>query len=270
VDNVELREMAESEQRYPRSFLVGNHRAWTFDPAAFHHWLEERVIEGGELRLDLLLEHSKSVVKDASPTTWDALDWVRYDEELLENDEGLSDWWYMFALTPHLRPAPSLADRIAYGQTVLGYVLQLAGWTDDDLRLLALGRPMHLMAATYGSAPIVAEFGQSTVFSGGGWLELSEARRLLVQLEEAQDHFFSPSQETSERLDTRETAKERVSRLAESHGLSEQEAEKLFPSYVAYFSQSAPEKLKNVYRDAQDMLRTALERENALFLVIKY
>ena len=176
----------------------------------------------------------------------------------------------MFALTPHLRPAPSLADRIAYGQTVLGYVLQLAGWSDDELRLLALGRPMHLMATTYGSAPIVAEFGQSTVFSSGGWLDLTEARGLLSRLEEAQDHFFSPSQETLERLDTRETAKERVSRVAESHRISEQEAEKLFPSYVAFLSQSVPEKLTNVYRDAQEMLRTALEREETLFLVIQY
>ncbi|MDQ3912711.1 MAG: hypothetical protein M3305_13275 [Actinomycetota bacterium] len=262
--------MAESEQRYLPDFLLGNHRAWTFNPAAFYQWLEKRVIEGGELRSDLLLELAKSVVKDASPTKWDALDWVRYDEELLENDEGLSNWWYMFALTPHLRRTPSLADRLPRGQTVLGYVLQLAGWSDDDLRLLALGRPMQLMAATYGSAPIVAEFGQGTVFSGGGWLELSEARRLLSQLEEAQDHFFSPSQETLERFDARDMAKERVSRLAESHRISEQEAEKLFPSYVAYFLQSAPEKLTNVYRDAQEMLRTALERDEALFLVIEY
>jgi hypothetical protein len=129
---------------------------------------------------------------------------------------------------------------------------------------------MHLMAATYGSAPIAAEFGQSTVFSSGGWLELSEARRLLSQLEEAQDHFFSPSQETLERLDTRDMAKERVSRLAESHRISEQDAEKLFPSYVAFLSQSVPEKLTNVYLDAQEMLRAALEREDALFLVIQY
>ena len=262
--------MAEREQSYPPSFLRGNHRAWTFDPAAFHQWLEERVIDGGELRLDLLLKLAKNVVKDASPNTWDALDWVGYDEELLENDEGLLDWWYMFALTPHLRPAPSLADRIAYGQTVLGYVLQHAGWSDDELRLLALGRPMHLMATTYGSAPIVAEFGQSTVFSSGGWLDLTEARQLLSRLEEAQDHFFSPSQETLERLDTRETAKDYVSRVAESHRISEQEVEKLFPSYVAFLSQSVPEKLTNVYRDAQEMLRTALEREETLFLVIQH
>lgn len=263
--------MAEREQSNPPSFLFGNHRAWTFDPAAFHHWLEERVIVGGEVRLDLLLELAKSVIKDASsPATWDALDWVGYDEELLENDDGLLDWWYMFALTPHLRPAPSLANTLARGQTVLGYVLQRAGWSDDDLRLLALGRPMHLMAATYGSAPIVAEFGESTVFSSGGWLDLSEARRLLSRLEEAHDHFFSPSQETLERLDTRDMAKEYVSRLAESHRISEQEAGKLFPSYIAYFSQSVPEKLTNVYRDAQEMLRTALEREDALFLVIQY
>jgi hypothetical protein len=86
--------MAEREQWSPRSFLFGNHRAWTFDPAAFHHWLEERAIVGDELRLDLLLEFAKNVVTDASPTTWDALDWVRYDEELLENDEGLLDGWY--------------------------------------------------------------------------------------------------------------------------------------------------------------------------------
>jgi hypothetical protein len=72
-------------------FLFGNHRARTFDPIAFHHWLEGRVIEDGEVRLDLLLELAKCVVIDASLTIWDALDWVRYDRELLEMDPRLTD-----------------------------------------------------------------------------------------------------------------------------------------------------------------------------------
>jgi hypothetical protein len=37
-------------------------------------------------------------------------------------DPGLTDWWYMFALTCHLRPAPSLADRLSRGRIVLGHV----------------------------------------------------------------------------------------------------------------------------------------------------
>jgi hypothetical protein len=74
--------MPERERWSPISFLFGNHCARTFDPIAFHHWLEERVIEDGEVRLDCSSSLQKASSQDASLTIWDALDWVRYDREL--------------------------------------------------------------------------------------------------------------------------------------------------------------------------------------------
>jgi hypothetical protein len=49
------------------------HQAWTFDPLAFHRWLEERIVADGELRLDTLYELTKRCAAYASPDTWHAL-----------------------------------------------------------------------------------------------------------------------------------------------------------------------------------------------------
>jgi hypothetical protein len=214
-----------------------SHRAWTFDPRAFHVQLEEQIVEEGEVRLDKLLRLARGVVENASSVAQEALEFMRFDEEDLEmpapgSDEYVAHRWYMFSLAPWLLPTPSLP-----GWGVLKHVLPLAGWSDEDVRTLIFGQPLGLLARKYGSDTIAAEFGWMWEY---GWLDVSAAEEISARLAEVGDVFFSPLQEGMEEL----------------------------VDWAKMISRDPVEMLTMAYNTTQEMLQTALEREEALFLVL--
>ena len=214
-----------------------SHRAWTFDPRAFHVQLEEQIVEDGEVRLDKLLGLVRGVVENASSVAWETLGYMRFDEEDLEmpapnSDEYVAHRWYMFALAPWLLPAPSLP-----GWGALKMVLPLAGWSDEDVRTLIRGQPLGSLARDYGSDTIAAEFGCMGEY---GWLDLIAAEEMSARLTGVRDLFFSPPQEGMEEL----------------------------VDWAKMISRDPVEMLTVAYNTTQEMLQTALEREEALFLVL--
>jgi hypothetical protein len=214
-----------------------SHRPWTFDPVAFHRWLEEQIVEDGQVRFDKLLQLARGIVENASSVAWEALEFMRFDEENLEmpapgSDEYIADRWYMFALAPWLVSAPSLPS---YG--VLKIVLPLAGWSDEDVRALNFGQQLGSLPSTYGNDVVAAEFGSTWEY---GWLDLIDAEEMSARLTEIRDLIFSPPQE----------------------GMEE------FVDWAELISRDPSEMLTMAYHTTQEMLLTAIERRQALFLVL--
>ena len=64
------------------------HRAYTFDPVAFHQMLQRDILHEGTVRDDCLLAVARMAVSEASPTTRQALEMVRFDAEWLDPPDG--------------------------------------------------------------------------------------------------------------------------------------------------------------------------------------
>jgi hypothetical protein len=210
-----------------------SHRAWTFDPDAFHDWLEERIVEEGELRLDQLHQLARGIVRNASSATWDALGYMRFDEEYLElgnPDISYPIRWYMIALASWLHPVGPLA-----GWGVLDVVLPMSGWSTEDARLLIYGRHLGDLAKSSGNELFAAEFDWVWEY---GWLDLATAKEMLHRLQESKEAFSSPTQEIRQRLVP----------YSEWTGLEEV--------------------LAMTYLTTQETLQTAVEREEALYFVL--
>jgi hypothetical protein len=186
-----------------RTNMAVIHGAWTFDPVAFHRWLESWTVWEGELQLGALQELAKTVFADTTRITRRALEYMRMDEELLEDprpDESLADHWYYCALARQLDPAPSLStilSPVAFYD--LEAVLPLLDWSADEVRTLIYGRPMGSLATTYGSEVIAGEFGTSlNMERDRGWVDLTVAEELLSRLAVVEDHFYYPTPEVLE------------------------------------------------------------------------
>jgi hypothetical protein len=213
-----------------------SHHAWTFDPEPFHHWLEERIVEEGELRLDKLHELATGIFRNASPATRDALGWMRLDDELYvdmsDPEVDYSIRWYMITLASWLQPAPALPYYYA-----LQIVLPLAGWSEEEIRLLIYGRPWGTLAEASGNELFATEFDWIWDY---GWLDLTTVEDLLNRLLDAEDLFLSPPGEGMEKL------------LEWAEEVSRDPAEMLIMTYLT----------------TREMLYTAFDRRQALLMAL--
>jgi hypothetical protein len=213
-----------------------SHHAWTFDPDEFHDWLEERIVEDGELHLDKLHELATGIFRNASPVTRDALGWMRLGDELYvdmsDPEVDYSIRWYMITLASWLHPAPSLP-----GWDVLRIVLPLAGWSFEEIRLLTSGRPWGTLAQASGNELFAAEFDWIWDY---GWLDLTTVEDLLDRLLDAEDLVLSPPGEGMEKL----------------------------LEWAEEVSRDPQEMLMMTYLTTREMLYTALNREQALLMAL--
>lgn len=217
------------------------HNAYTFDPVKFHIMLEERVIYKRKLSVDALFSMAKEIVINADETTLDTLKYLRYSNEWLcasGLEFCLTGEWYMIAIASVLSPAPSLSSRLPASYYFLELALPVLGWTEGQVKKLLCGKPLRTLVETSGNSLFIAEFSALDQF--GGWIDLYSVRTIFSRLQLLQDQFSFPS---SNITDT-------ITELSEM------------------WNQDPRKMLVSAYSDAEDMLKTAIERNSALFLIL--
>lgn len=214
------------------------HIAYTFNSNEFHSYLEKEIIRGGTLHLDLLQNLATSTASSKVLEITDILSLLRVDEDwLIDDEDGLntpSELWYTLALLPFLRLCSSLNDnRFARSDTILELVLPLAGWSNIEISELIHGKSLSTLLIDYGNNLFLDEF---NVY--GGCLSSNDAKQILEHLKNSEQYFTTQSSKS-------------LIKISE---------------WVNYTDISLPNVLEFAYLDAIDMLQTALERKEALYL----
>jgi hypothetical protein len=217
------------------------HTAYRFDPLRFHTLLEEKIIDQGALRLDRLQRWAVELAANASDVMLHVLANMRYGEEWLDSSDdsvSKSDFWYMIVLSQACSPNPSLSNRQRVSWRVLEQVLPVLDWPRPQIDLLIRGEWLHTLVESSGNVLFIDEF--TTVDQFGGWLRLSDAQSLLSHLQVNQKQFLSPPSEFIEALS----------------------------DFAKLWSQSPVEMINKAYADATEMLQTAIDHYEALFVIL--
>jgi hypothetical protein len=217
------------------------HRAYTFDPLAFHQDLQAKLVVDNQLRLEILRDLAISISAHPTETIQQVLIYLEFDSEWFDTDEedvSYTDKWYVLALAEKLSPAPSLSHRCQVSFRVLEDVLPFLGWSPDEIKLLVYGERLHRILELFGHPLFVAEF--RCINSYGGWLSTEIAAQLLSHLLLMEDFF--PSAALEVRKDIKDLA--------------------------GWWSRSPADLLSQAYTDAREMLETALARKQALYLLL--
>lgn len=217
------------------------HRAYYFDSRKFHNNLEKGVLVKGKLSLKSLRALALEVVEQASDTTQDALKWVRYHEEWLDDlDEEVSrsNEWYIIALTKEFVSAPNLSSRIPVSYLVLRTLLPVMGWNQEETKLLQYGMPLQTLPQSSGNAAFISEFNMLDQF--GGWLSLENIETLNFRLREVEPSLSSLPRDAIKEIDVLATS----------------------------WSKPLDEFIHQAYSDAYEMLQGAIEQKMDLFLVL--
>lgn len=181
------------------------YQVYSFDPVQFHTNLQERIVKGGQLRLDLLRDLAIEIASSPAFTARHELHndlRFGYDEEDLQvwfgqpEDLTLRDRWYVIALASELSPSPSIRTVC---HNVLEKVLPLAGWSRGDIRRLRRGKNLNGLPNTYGNKLFSDTFEGLT--QHGGWLDLPDIHSLISDLHIAKDYFSPTSSESLQAID---------------------------------------------------------------------
>jgi len=211
--------------------------AWTFDPTQFHTMLWEKIVVDEQVCFDLLLDLAKAAVANPSEGTRTALEFIRFDEEWLDPSDPSPNYWYLLALSSMLSLAPSLSTRFIPSWRVMKDVLPFARWSETEINQLIRGKSLSSLVLSSGNS-LFSETFDFRHPSSEGWLSFADAQTLLPRLEASQEYFSLPQS-----IKAIEWAKfwKRDSRLL----------------------------LQDSYKDALDMLNTAILRKSALFIVFE-
>lgn len=171
------------------------YRAWTFDPAALHRWLDPQLVLGGEFSSLLLRDVAMEVAARDDPTVVEyvaCFGLSRDDEEAW--DEAFHDWvsdhwadWYVVAMAGHMTPCPR-PSMATYDR--LQWLLPMAriGWNAFRTGTLLNGLPLRWLVEDYADQRLHTAFGRDlrTVASssGGGWLPVELAKAYRGQLDQ--------------------------------------------------------------------------------------
>ena len=214
------------------------HKAYTFDPKSFHNRLEQKVIVGDSLDLNRFQEFAKEVVQNADEETMEVLNILGFDDEWLDNPEDYwsGDEWYMVALTESLRKAPSLSNRMKISYRVLEMTLALTGWRSGQIARLLTGDNLRTLISASQCRPLIHEYCGSIYY--GGWIN-NDLLNIFLGL-------LHKTKSTRERLKAALVGA--ISDWCNSIGIEPESA------------------LHAAYADAEDMLNTAAEINEALFV----
>jgi hypothetical protein len=214
------------------------HAAWTFSPQQFLATLASRVVVDERIQAHLLLDWARATATQPSKDAQKAMDWMRYDEaDWLDPSDPDIPRWFMLALASQLTLAPSLSNRYTYSWWVLEKVLPIAGWPDTEVRRLIYGRSLSEMVQSSNNQTLVSGLDLSYPF--GGWLSLDDAKHLSSQLQAVEGQFSAPSDQSIEIIQS-----------------------------VVSFPKNTGEILQDAYVDAVQMLQAAIDRENALLMIV--
>jgi hypothetical protein len=219
------------------------HRAYTFDPLAFHKYLKEKIGSGDNLDLLALQQIASDVVSNASDTTLQILEAIRFDDEWFDTshpDDSFTTHWYILALVAALRKAPSLSNRSLFSWELLKLGLPEVGWSEADVKLLVYGELLKTLIESSGDSRFLSEFVGISQF--GGWLSLDTIRRLLPKLDISLEALPARQREVRESL----------------------------AFYAEIQSEDPLVTLRLAFADAAEMLNVAISRNEALFLILDY
>jgi hypothetical protein len=218
------------------------HRAYHFDADAFHRALRPMIFTGDGIDEDKLQQAARAVVATASPVTNDMLIMLRFDQELLDTPEpdiSRTHLWYLYLLAQSVQSAPSLGNRFHGSYYILERVLPLVGWSDDDVRSLIRGYPLHTLVESSNDPALIAEV-RLGVDPYGGWLTQTQATQLFSRLQRHQDTIRVPSDEL---------------RLA-------------LAEYAEWNKTTVDDLLERAYGDALEMLQTTISKRKDLFIIL--
>ncbi len=213
------------------------HVAYTFDSNSFHSELKAKAIRDNELDLNRLQSLAKAYVENFEGIT-DILSYMRFDESWLEDPDGDGSQaylWYMVCLATAFHSAPSLHNNRFHGSHyVLERILPLAGWNEDDSNALIHGKRLSALLD-----PHEYKLFLENLSLYGGCLSLKDIQTLWMQLKNSRAHFL-PS------------ARQSIAVIGE---------------YAGYNNIPPATVLEMAYEDATEMLQTAIQREEALYLL---
>jgi hypothetical protein len=214
------------------------HRAFTFSPKPFHRRVSEAIAAGQELDLHALHQMAQAALHRATSETWQALEAMRFEPRWLdvsEPDVSHSTEWYALLLAQQLTPAPALSRDGFAAFVILRQALPALEWDRGDIHALILGDPLQTLLASAGDSRFTSEF--AGIDQYGGWLSQARLRHMSSKLQSAQASAAA-------------TAPQVTSLLEE----------------IGVFSPA--ESLRVALTMAHEMVQTALDREQALFLVL--
>jgi hypothetical protein len=213
------------------------HFAYTFDGNDFGNYLMAKTSKNGKLDTTLLRDLSKSVIDNASEEQKQILTNLKYDKEWLDdpdNDASQAYLWNSIALIRVFKHCPSLSNnRFLYSSLVLEKILPSVGWRQLDIQDLVFGKSLDSFFDDLKHKAFVKGIGLY-----GGCLNTKRIDELLLHLEATQNLPVLNTLKTYEQI-TEFT-----------------QAGKLLPKEIINYA----------YEDAFDMLKTALKRNEALYL----
>lgn len=213
------------------------HVAYTFDSDSFHSDLKARVIRNNQLDLNSLQGLAKTYIENIKGIT-DILSYMRYDESWLEDPDGDGSQaylWYMVCLASSFHSAPSLNNNRFHGSHyVLEHILPLAGWNGDNINALIHGKQLIALLDPQEYRPFVENLSLY-----GGCLGLNNIRTLQAHLHNSKTYFLPSTKQSIEAIE----------------------------EYAGHNNIPPINILKMAYEDAIEMLQTAIQRKEALYLL---
>lgn len=168
------------------------YKAWTFDPGAFHHWLDPQVIVEGDFSSLLLRDVAMKVASSDDPTVVEYLACFglgRDDEEAW--DEVFHDWvsdhwadWYVFTMAGHMRPCPR-PSMATYDRLQWLLPMSQSWWNAYSTAQLLDGLSLRWIVEDYADERLHSPLGRELGTAGGGWLPVAMAQRYRHWLDEA-------------------------------------------------------------------------------------
>jgi hypothetical protein len=214
------------------------HRAFTFSPEPFHRRMAEAIAAGQELDLRALHQMAQAALHRATSETWQALEAMRFEQRWLdvsEPDLPHSTEWYALLLAQELTSAPGLSRDGVAAFAILRQALPALEWEQGDIDALIFGDPLQTLLASAGDARFTSEF--AGIDQYGGWLSQTRLRHMSSKLQSAQSSAAATAPQ--------------ITNLLEEIGVF-----------------SPAESLRVSLTMAQVMVQTAMDREQALFLVL--
>lgn len=220
------------------------HKSYTFDPAKFQSVIRKNAFNKNTFESRLLLKLANNVVNRASITTQKYLDSLRFDMEWLdtESESARTHLWYLIALSEVLSPTPSLSNRYLGSFSILRLILPLGGWQSHEIEKLLKGLPLHTLPEFLDDDFLGTE--RFALDQFGGWLSRDDISLLQERLGSVQDYFSISS------------------------SLSIEELAKASISLSTNYLMNQTELLEKSYADAMEMLQSATNLNEALFIIL--
>lgn len=213
------------------------HIAYTFDSDSFHSNLKTMIAADNELDLNRLQDLARAYV-ETSPQILGVLQYMRYDESWLDDPDGdgsQANLWYTICLASSFHPAPSLNNNRFHGSHyVLENVLPFAGWNRDDILALIHGKPLSTLLDPHKYRVFV-----EALSLYGGCLRQNDIRTVREHLKDSEIHFSPSARSSIEAIE----------------------------KYANHNNVSPASLLGMAYEDVVEMLETAIQRKEALYLL---